>query len=287
VAKKGHEERLDIPDFLRVENRPKSKRRKENATSTTVAPPTAEPIDPRLTALSPPVREYVEELVRTGRAQLHWLDDPGTIKTFEEKVRLREERRERERLALARKRENFPKKTSPLKGLVPLHQILKEMGGSAPKRRHARAAVDEAKLEHTKYHFQPGEVTLARVRQVISRYQPPQRGRGKRPDFPEAAIIRWVGGANPKKAGSAPHERWELLIAHSGRSVGQFVAAGGNTQTLANAIKGGYAQLQEAAGAAAVPAAPKGGPEAATSGKLVKKGKAKKEKKRGKKSRRR
>ena len=50
---------------------------------------------------------------------------------------------------------------------------------------------------------------------------------------------------NPKKAGSAPRARWDLLFrsAKQGASVWDYISANGRPDTLKNAITQGYIEL--------------------------------------------
>jgi hypothetical protein len=63
-----------------------------------------------------------------------------------------------------------------------------------------------------------------------------------------AATIVWLGKngdkANVARPGSARHERVAKLMAHDGRTVGEFPDAGGVAATLANSIKLAIAKLQ-------------------------------------------
>lgn len=61
---------------------------------------------------------------------------------------------------------------------------------------------------------------------------------------PDAVLARLRDG-NPKKPGSAAARRWSLLFEHcdSGSTVKVFEAAGGNAETLANAISKGWVKL--------------------------------------------
>lgn len=58
---------------------------------------------------------------------------------------------------------------------------------------------------------------------------------------PDAKLARLRDG-NPKQEGSAPYKRWALLFEHcdKGSTVAEFLAAGGNPETLANAVKAGW-----------------------------------------------
>jgi hypothetical protein len=57
--------------------------------------------------------------------------------------------------------------------------------------------------------------------------------------------LKIVKEGNPKAVGTAPHERWTLLLrkAKQGVSVTEYINANGNPTTLQNAIKQGYVEL--------------------------------------------
>jgi hypothetical protein len=65
-----------------------------------------------------------------------------------------------------------------------------------------------------------------------------------RSDLPADSVIKWAGGENPAREGTGRHARWEILRKAAGKTVGQFLAAGGNGQTLRNAIKDGSASIK-------------------------------------------
>jgi hypothetical protein len=56
-----------------------------------------------------------------------------------------------------------------------------------------------------------------------------------------------LAGDNPKRPGSGAHARWEALFAAcaAGSTVQAFAAAGGNLDTLANAVAKGYVKVEE------------------------------------------
>ena len=234
-----------IPAFLRVENRRGTAApRKETKVAEA---PSEEAIEdsPLLQKLTTEARKLFLENVRRGRARLHWLEDDSVAAHWQEKLVVAEAKRAANKERLAELRARAPKKVSPLRGLIKLKQILREMGNEAPRRRHAIAAIDAAKLEHLRYHFPNAPVTLARVKQVIRDYVPPVSSRGsKKPEFDAALHIKFSGD-NPKKPGSSAHARWELLIKHSGKTVGDFLAAGGNPVTLKNALDRKSAALEK------------------------------------------
>jgi hypothetical protein len=64
----------------------------------------------------------------------------------------------------------------------------------------------------------------------------------------ETDVIRF-GGKNPKKEGTAAHKRWEMLIAHEGKTVDAYQKARGNPTTLKNAILSGHVTLEREDGA--------------------------------------
>ncbi len=58
-----------------------------------------------------------------------------------------------------------------------------------------------------------------------------------------ASALTVVNTTNPKQPGSAPHARWALLLAGGHATVGAFLEAGGNPETLKNAVAKGYVKL--------------------------------------------
>jgi hypothetical protein len=64
-------------------------------------------------------------------------------------------------------------------------------------------------------------------------------------DRPKRKKLKIVKTGNPKKADSAPRERWKLLLrkAKQGASVTDYITANGNPTTLQNTIKMGYIEL--------------------------------------------
>lgn len=241
-----------IPDFLLAKNR---KQQAREELKTLKIEETVDAWRAALDAVKPDeFREFIDENIRRGRFERRWLvpddsryyfqaDVDATTKHWRSKF---EERAERDRLnreAAAKRLAAVPRLPSPTKGMIPLRELLAEMGEDAPRRGHARAAVDAARLEHVKYHFPRSVVTLAHVRQTILSYVPPaSAGRGVKSVFNETQTISFEG-KNPKKEGTGAHERWKKLIGHSGHEVGVFLRDGGNPTTLQNAIKSGRAKL--------------------------------------------
>ena len=65
-------------------------------------------------------------------------------------------------------------------------------------------------------------------------------------DVPSTATIRVKPGATiPKHPGTAAHGRWAVLWGYDGKTVGAYAAAKGNMTTLANAIVGGYVEVEK------------------------------------------
>jgi hypothetical protein len=62
--------------------------------------------------------------------------------------------------------------------------------------------------------------------------------------IPGTAIIRVVTGTNPRRAGTTQHARYEIIIAHNGKTVAEYVAAGGQLDALTYAVQGGHVQLE-------------------------------------------
>src|SRR4249920_3842030 len=52
---------------------------------------------------------------------------------------------------------------------------------------------------------------------------------------PNGVIVALVK-LNPRKKGTGKYERMALLLQHNGKTVAEFAAAGGNLETLSNAI---------------------------------------------------
>jgi hypothetical protein len=69
--------------------------------------------------------------------------------------------------------------------------------------------------------------------------------RPARSDVDPAAVMSRTRDGNPKKAGSGAYARWTLMFTHCdrGSTVGEFLAAGGNPETLRNAIIKGFAAV--------------------------------------------
>lgn len=67
--------------------------------------------------------------------------------------------------------------------------------------------------------------------------------RAPKGDVP-TGTIRVANGTNPKKPGSGAAKRWDLLFSHDGKTVDEFVAAGGNPETLANAMAKGNVEVK-------------------------------------------
>jgi hypothetical protein len=236
---------LSVPDFLLVKNRrPPPADWRPPVSSDDVALAT----DPRLKQLTTEARAIFEDRLRKGTARMHWLDDPATSRLFERLASEKTEKTAARQAALAELRERAPKKINPLKGLVPLRDILVRMGDAAPKRRHAQAAIDASSMIHTRYHFADAPVTLAHVERVIREYVPPvSRAGGQKADealFDPAHVIVVRAKKNPRREGTAAHERMVLLMAHHKMTVAVFLGDGGNPTTLKNAVAKQWAEVK-------------------------------------------
>jgi hypothetical protein len=218
------EDGLGVPSFLRVDAREAARR---------VADWTRNPPVP----LQVPVTS-----VKRGAYTPSMLADPGTRALIAEMEAEKERRRVEREARRAEEKERRPRRTNPLRGLVPLKEILAGMGEGAPRRRHAMLAIESAGLVHTRFHFEPGEATLARVRRALEQYRPEKKKRGARP--PEG-VIRLLTQTNPKRAGTGGHERFALLMRCDGRTTSEFAAAGGNPRTLLNAVADGRARIDD------------------------------------------
>jgi hypothetical protein len=65
----------------------------------------------------------------------------------------------------------------------------------------------------------------------------PHKGRATPAPAPANGRIVAMVQRNPRKQGTAKHARMALLLQHNGKTVAEFAAAGGNLETLKNAIK--------------------------------------------------
>lgn len=62
------------------------------------------------------------------------------------------------------------------------------------------------------------------------------RGMGKAWPWPPGAKLHLLTQINPVRPGSAKHTRWAMMFTHDDKSWEEFKAAGGNLETLQNAI---------------------------------------------------
>jgi hypothetical protein len=121
---------------------------------------------------------------------------------------------------------------------------------AAPAPSKVRAA-----LERPRRAGEAEDPGTARLRAELATEAAVRRGRDvaakpKRADLQvtmaDAKLVR-LRDDNPKTPGSAAHKRWETLFAAcaEGKTVAAFEAAGGNGETLRNAIAKGYVRAQE------------------------------------------
>jgi hypothetical protein len=54
--------------------------------------------------------------------------------------------------------------------------------------------------------------------------------------FADDAVITVVAAENPRREGTAPHDRFKVVMKHNGKTVGQFLKAGGETRALRRAV---------------------------------------------------
>jgi hypothetical protein len=62
--------------------------------------------------------------------------------------------------------------------------------------------------------------------------------------IPGTAIIRVVTKANPRRAGTGQHVRYDQIVAHDGKTVAEYVAAGGHLDALTYAVSGKHVTLE-------------------------------------------
>lgn len=99
-----------------------------------------------------------------------------------------------------------------------------------------------------------GEVTCAACQQLVALAKAPPkaapadsesadaRRRGPKPgagDWPwsAGARITLLTKVNPCKRGTAKHDRWSIVFEHDGKTWEEYREAGGNPETLRNAVK--------------------------------------------------
>jgi hypothetical protein len=93
---------------------------------------------------------------------------------------------------------------------------------------------------------QDGEAERAqRVRSELAAQKPPKAPRGskKGEGIDEAGIITMLTNENPRKPGTGAYTRFEQLRSFAGKTVRDYKAAGGNMETLDNAIAAKRAQV--------------------------------------------
>jgi len=73
-----------------------------------------------------------------------------------------------------------------------------------------------------------------------------QRAAPTKSNFPSNAVITTLVKHNPRKVGSGKHQRMAVLLAHNGKTVKEFLAAGGNSETLKNAVKEKIVEVRHA-----------------------------------------
>jgi hypothetical protein len=67
----------------------------------------------------------------------------------------------------------------------------------------------------------------------------------KRGSINEGGVIKMLVKHNPRKAGTPKHVRMGILMQHNGKTVKEFLKAGGNPLTLKNAIKENLVEVEE------------------------------------------
>jgi hypothetical protein len=67
----------------------------------------------------------------------------------------------------------------------------------------------------------------------------------KRGSINESGIIKLLVKHNPRKAGTPKHSRMAILMQHNGKTVKEFLKAGGNPLTLKNAMKENLVEVEE------------------------------------------
>lgn len=70
------------------------------------------------------------------------------------------------------------------------------------------------------------------------------RGSKKGEDISRGGVIRMLVSENPRKPGSGAAQRFDFLLKFDGKKVGEYADAGGNLETLANAVAASRAKVE-------------------------------------------
>jgi hypothetical protein len=191
-----------------------------------------------------------------------WAQNSASVMELARRVAARKESFERNTAAGLEAREKSKLERAAVKskmyeGMVRLDALLAEMGDAAPSEGRARKAIEKAHMIHRKFHFGPKEVEQARR---VLRSMP---AAGPRPGATGAGgLVRQTASApvgrvrvlakeNPHKAGSVQHQRMATLMAHAGRTVADYLEAGGCRLKLKHALEQGWVTLEDSVAAPA------------------------------------
>lgn len=232
---------LEIPPFLR--RKTGGRRRKVDVGEVTSAQAPAKVERVQLTEFCRLAETPAEEsgmMMKDGVIPRRWYEG-HTEKAQEEllaRVHLDVERR-RLREELRAEKEAKPERVHKYAGLVNLEDVLSAFN-PRPDIALVKKAIRAARIPNDRWHFAPD--LLQTVRNVIRAYKPGETKKARRSEFDPVARIKW-SGKNPKHEGSSAYERWELVRTSSGKTVMEFLAAGGNPTSLRNAIAKGRVEL--------------------------------------------
>lgn len=256
-ARKSRTDEDAIPAFLRrkpgrspttTETPPPSVGRYATAEDARLPPPPDDlpPLPPGL-RWSETVSEEGGHAQRPGVLIRRWADPAYVEMKRREHLEWIDEQKRRANADVERKRANVERlrklaaRPRVPEGHLRLRDAIEKTGVDISQR-HAKAAIDASNLVHQNYLMPSSALAIAQLRNVLERWQPPIK-RGKHEHDPAAVVVVRIK-KNPKKEGTGAHARWALLLAHGGKTVATFVAAGGNQTTLANAIKKGRVELE-------------------------------------------
>lgn len=196
-----------------------------------------------------------------------WARDSATVMAVARRVAAKKEQYERASVARDESREKsreekLERKAKLYRGMVRLDVLLSEMGDGAPSLGRAKKAIERAHMIHRKFYFSPKDVEQARkvIRElpaVAQRTGASGAGVKRSPSTAAPALdgfIRVLIKANPHRAGTAQHERMELLMSYASAPLEDFFASGGCKYKLKHALDQGWVALDAAAPGPAVPA---------------------------------
>ncbi len=193
-----------------------------------VKKPEREWVVPGLVYLAETASEEAGFGLKRGALPRRWKDNQSIIDKLHAEMLERSVKEES-------KREPKEPKVKKFANMTRLKDIVDGMKDPKPTMKNAKKAIVAAGIAHTAWRIKNEDVFDKNVANVIRNYVPTRKSSTSN-EFDKSAVMTFTGKKNPKKEGTSAYDRWALLIKFSGRKVGDFVVAGGNTTTLKNAI---------------------------------------------------